>query len=142
MKTTFLTVALVSFAPCVFAAETFCGTGRLHPIDLQFQREMDQSGGVTVDIRNAQGRAYESWDKELNREYRELMALLSSEEKVSLREAQRAWLSFRDAESKFWWSESISDGGTLQPVIVSDYGIELLKERVCQLATYKQVATP
>ncbi len=142
MKTFFLTVAIATLAPCAYATDTFCDTGRTHPIDAQFQREMDQSGGVTVDMRNAQGRAYESWDRELNKVYRELMTLLSAEEKSLLRDAQRAWLTFRDTESKFWWSESISGGGTLQPVIVSDYSTELLKARVCQLTKYKKVAAP
>ncbi len=140
MKKKILAIALAAFAPCVFAVEPFCDTGRPHPIDLQFESEMAQSGGVTVDMRNAQGKAHEAWDNELNREYRELMATLSGDEKDSLREAQRAWLSFRDAEQKVWWLESISGDGTLQPVIVSDFGSDLLRARVCQLARYKRAA--
>lgn len=49
--------------------------------------------------------------------------------KPPLRDAQRAWLSFRDTEANFWWTEGISGGGT--------YSIELLKARVCQLTQYK-----
>lgn len=142
MKTTSFAIALIVFAPCTYAADLFCDTGRIHPVDALFELEMDQSGGVTVDMRNAQGKAHEGWDRELNRVYRELMDLLSPEEKVLLRDAQRSWLSFRDTEAKLWWSESISGGGTLQPVNVSGYGIELLKERVCQLTQYKNAAAP
>ena len=141
MKTIFLAIALSVFMPCTYAADTFCDTARIHPIDAELEKEMDQSGGVTVKMLNAQSTAYESWDKLLNREYKELMTILSPEEKVRLRDAQRAWISFRDAETEFWWSESISDGGTLQPIIVFGYGIDLLKERVCQLSTYNKVAT-
>lgn len=140
MKAILFFITLTVLAPCAYAADAFCDTGRIHPIDAQFKREMDKSNGITVNMRNAQGTAYVSWDRELNRVYKELMAILSVDEKLRLRDAQRAWLTFRDAETKFWWSESISDGGTLQPVVVADHNIELLKARVCQLYKYKKVA--
>lgn len=142
MKKILLAIAFIALAPCAYAAEPFCNTDSIHPIDAQFEREMDKSGGVTPLMRDAQDRAYDQWDRELNWEYKELMSLLSAEEKDSLKKAQRAWLAFRDAETTFWWSESISDGGTLQPVIVSGYGLDLLKARVCQLITYKSVVSP
>lgn len=58
------------------AAENFCDTGSPHPIDEEFDHRVAQSGGVTVHIRNAQAEAYERWDAELNRIYRELTDLL------------------------------------------------------------------
>lgn len=112
------------------AAEPFCNTNSVHPIDAQLEREMNASGGVTEHMRNAQGRAYEQWDRELNIVYKELMSYLSAEEQDSLRKVQKVWLVFRDAETEFLWSESISGGGTLQAIIVSDYSLELLKTRV------------
>lgn len=140
MKKTVLALSLAAFAPLALAAEPFCDSGHPHPIDVQFERDMDASGGVTLEMRNAQGRAYKRWDTELNMEYRELMANLSAEEKAALKKAQRAWLTFREAESEFWWTESLSGGGTLQPVIVADQSISLLKARVCQLRRYKDMA--
>ncbi|GGD04522.1 lysozyme inhibitor LprI family protein [Halopseudomonas salina] len=140
MKTIFFIIALATFAPWSYAADVFCDTGRIHPIDDQFALELEQSGGTTVDIRNAQGNAHEGWDRELNRVYRELMDILPAEEKLLLRDAQRAWLNFRDTEARFWWSENISGGGTMQPINVSGYGIEQLKGRVCQLSKYEQAA--
>lgn len=137
MKKTLLAIALAAFVPWVSAAQPFCDTESIHPIDARFEHDMQQSGGVSANMRDAQSKAYASWDGELNREYRELMALLSAEEKAALRAAQRAWLAFRDAEISFFWSESISGGGTLQPIIISDQAMALLKARVCQLARYK-----
>lgn len=142
MKKTLLAFALVAFVPFVYAAQPFCDSGSIHPIDAQFAKDMAQSGGVTADMRDAQGKAYTSWDRELNREYRELMALLSTDEQAALRSTQRAWLVFRDAEISFFWSEHISGGGTLQPVIIADLAMELLKTRVCQLTRYRTVETP
>ncbi|GAA3902539.1 hypothetical protein GCM10022228_11160 [Halomonas cibimaris] len=140
MKKTVLVLSLAAFAPLALAAETFCDSGHPHPIDVQFERDMDASGGVTLDMRNAQGRAYKGWDTELNMAYQELMESLAADEQAALKKAQLAWLKFREAETEFWWSESISGGGTLQPVIVASHAIELLKERVCQLKQYKQAA--
>lgn len=142
MKVTFTAIALTLFAPFSVANELFCDSGSVHPIDAQFALEMEQSGGVTLDMRNAQGNAHDAWDKELNRVYRELMDVLSADEKALLRDAQRAWLTFREAETKLWWTESASGGGTLQPISVAGYSIELLKSRVCQLSRYKHAATP
>lgn len=140
MKKSLLALSLAAFAPLVLAAEPFCDSGHPHPIDVQFERDMDASGGVTLEMRNAQGRAYERWDTELNMEYRELMANLAADEKAALKKAQRAWLTFREAEAEFWWTESISGGGTLQPVIVAGHSIDLLKARVCRLRQYKHAA--
>ena len=142
MKKLLVSIALLALAPWVHAADGFCGTDSVHPIDARFEQEIAQSGGVTVDMRDAQTRAYESWDKELNKIYGELMSLLSAEEKVLLRDAQRAWLGFRESEAKLWMAESISGEGTLQPIVVSDFGRELLKARVCQLTGYKEAASP
>ena len=136
MKKIFLAIGLVVLAPLASAAEPFCNTNSVHPIDAQLEREMNASGGVTEHMRNAQGRAYKQWDRELNIVYKELMNHLSAEEQDSLRKAQKAWLVFRDAETEFLWSESISGGGTLQAIIVSDYSLELLKTRVCQLSNF------
>lgn len=135
-----LALSLAAFAPLALAAEPFCDTEHPHPIDVQFERDMDASGGVTLKMRNAQGQAYKRWDTELNMAYQELMRSLATEEQAALKKAQRAWLKFREAESEFWWTESISGGGTLQPVIVSDQSISLLKARVCQLKRYKHAA--
>lgn len=41
------------------------------------------------------------WDRELNRYYRELEAVLSADEKALLLTSQRAWLKTRDASEKF-----------------------------------------
>lgn len=136
MKKILLAIGLVVLVPFASAAEPFCKTNSVHPIDAQLEREMNASGGVTEHMRNAQNRAYEQWDRELNIVYKELMGHLSAEEKDSLRKAQKAWLVFRDAETEFFWSESISGGGTLQPITVSGYSLDLVKTRVCQLSNF------
>jgi uncharacterized protein YecT (DUF1311 family) len=129
------------FASPVFAAENFCDTGKPHPIDVWFEQAMDKTQGITINIRNVQGEAYSRWDEELNRVYTELLTKLKGPDKNRLKEAQRAWIKFQDAEVAWLWSKAMyGQGGTLAPVIVSDVGRDFLKQRVCQLERYKKMA--
>jgi uncharacterized protein YecT (DUF1311 family) len=43
-----------------------------------------------------------SWDKKLNEAYKELLSTARPEQKAALRAAQRAWLSFRDANCQYY----------------------------------------
>src|SRR5262249_55786293 len=123
------------------AAENFCDTGKPHPIDVWFERAIDKADRITVNIRIVQVEAYSRWDKELNRVYSELLTKLKEPDKKRLKEAQRAWIKFRDAEVEWLWSQAMyGQGGTLAPVIVSDVGRDFLKERVCQLQRYNKMA--
>ncbi|HEU4510019.1 MAG TPA: lysozyme inhibitor LprI family protein [Pyrinomonadaceae bacterium] len=136
-----IALLLAVFASPAFAADNFCDTGKPHPIDVWFEQAMDQAGGITTNIRTVQAEAYSRWDKELNRVYSELLTKLKASDRSRLRQAQSAWVRFRDAEIKWLWSRAMyGEGGTLAPVVISDIGRGLLKERVCQLQRYKNMA--
>lgn len=137
MKKFLLSLALSTIAIPVLAAEPFCKTGKAHPIDIQLERETSSGHVTTASIMDAEQKAYERWDAELNRLYKELMSALEPEDQVTLRNAQRAWLAFREAESKVWWLEQVSDGGSLQRIIVATHSREMLKQRVCELSIYR-----
>jgi len=120
-----------------FAAEKFCGGDKPHVIDAWLDQELDKTKGVTVDIRNAQTEAYNRWDSELNRVYKELIGQLSQADRKYLQESQQAWLKYRDLDAKFFWTDSMyGSQGTAGPVMASDSGRQLVKDRVCQLKTY------
>ncbi len=122
--------------------EKFCDMGEPHVIDIWFAEEMDKTGGITVNIRDVQAEAYSRWDKELNLVYGELLKKLDGESKKQLKEAQRAWIAFRDAEFKLIWAEGLYGGigGTLAPIAVSDASREIVRQRVCTLRQYQKVA--
>ncbi len=124
----------------VLAQENFCDTGKPHAIDLWFEKEMDKTEGVTVNIRNVQSDAYSRWDKELNRVYGGLLTKLNDADKKRLREAQRAWLKFFEAETELLWAEALfGSGGTSAPVAVSDRAREMVRQRVCTLLRYQKL---
>lgn len=61
--------------------------------------------------------AYEKADAAMNDTYRRLMAKLGESDKALLREAERAWIGYRDKACAF--ESSGTEGGSIPPMIVS-----------------------
>ena len=82
---------------------------------------------------NAQVRAeFEQADAELNKTYEALLAKLpDAESKQKLKESQRAWLTFRDAEAAFVADQT--RGGSITPTIRYETMAELTQQRIKQL---------
>lgn len=67
-------------------------------------------------------------DKQLNAAYAALLATISADGKTSLRDAERAWLAFRDKECAF---ESLgSAGGSVQPMVIAQCRQRLTEARI------------
>ena len=75
------------------------------------------------------GAAYEAWDAALNDAYGALMKTLTAEEAGKLRDAQRAWIAFRDAESNFLASLMTPDRGTIMRITTNAMMTDLVKQR-------------
>jgi hypothetical protein len=82
---------------------------------------------------NAQARKdFERVDAELNKIYQSLLAKLAdTEAKNKLRESQRAWLAFRDAEAAFATDQV--RGGSAAPVLRWTSMTQTTEQRVKQL---------
>lgn len=140
MRALVILIFVLSASPAI-SGENFCNTGKSHQIDRWYENAMKETGGITVNIRNVQSKAYARWDKELNRVYSDIMAKLNKQDKIKLRASQRAWIKFRDAEVKWLWSGAMyGQGGTMAPIIVSDIGRGYVKQRVCELMRYNKMA--
>lgn len=74
-------------------------------------------------------------DAALNRAYSEVMARLEPSGKARLRDAQRAWLTFRDKECMF--ESSGSDGGSVAPMIALNCYAALTDQRAHALAGFR-----
>ena len=57
---------------------------------------------------------FEAADKKMNAAYQKLLGVLEDEGKTTLREAQRAWLTWRDAQAEF--DSHQFAGGKLRPL--------------------------
>ena len=108
-----------------------------HPIDIQLSKCLDDTANqTTVGMRQCAYAAMNGWDTELNKNYQALLGKLSLEGQGALRDAQRAWLSFRDEQfafnNEFYMSEM---QGTMFQVIATSTNMELVKARALELET-------
>ena len=92
--------------------------------DPQTQFEINACAGI--EYRNA--------DKKLNQVYQQLMPKLSTTRKQKLILAQRAWISFRDANCEF--ERSQFEGGTMASGTQAGCLAQLTKTRTVQLEEY------
>src|SRR5256885_10303883 len=86
-----------------------------------------------ADMNDCWGREYKAADATLNQVYRQLVALTDDEEKSQLKEAQRAWLKYRDANCDF-----VADqykGGTMRPMIYAICLEDMTRNRTAELRT-------
>lgn len=77
------------------------------------------------------GKEYKSADATLNQVYRQLVAKLNDEERAELKDAQTAWLKYRDANCTF-----VADqykGGTIRPMIEALCLADVTRNRTAEL---------
>ena len=96
---------------------------------------MDKSGGVTVDMLNCISAETELQDARLNKAYKEVMAQLSPVRKKQLKDAQRAWLKYRDANCNFYADE---DGGSMATIASNDCFLSATASRARELEGFKE----
>ena len=64
------------------------------------------------------------------------MSKLPQKKKELLKNAQKKWLAFRDAESELSYALDPNEGGTLQQVSSGSFAYDMLKKRVTDLEGY------
>ncbi|MGE5478950.1 MAG: lysozyme inhibitor LprI family protein [Chloroflexota bacterium] len=80
--------------------------------------------------------AYADYDKLLNKYYQKLTKKLSAGDKNTLKDAQSAWIKFRDNEIKLAQTlakEEYSGGGTIQNLNLASLNMQITKQRVAQI---------
>ena len=99
-----------------------------------FHQCMDAAGGVTPRMHDCIGTESAIWDKRLNAAYTSIMASddYSPAVKAKLREAQRAWIAFKE-KGCLADGDLEAEGGTLSSVIAADCELRLTAERATHL---------
>lgn len=87
---------------------------------------MDKAGGVTYDMVECSSAELSLQDARLNLAYKNAMGVLSSESKNRLREAQRIWIKFRDADCSIYYNLS---GGTMDSLNGAGCELSMTQER-------------
>lgn len=77
------------------------------------------------------GKEYKKADVELNAVYQKLVAMLDEEQKTQLKEAQLAWLKYRDLHCEF--AADQYKGGSLRPTIMATCLLDVTTTRTTEL---------
>ncbi|MDB9514244.1 lysozyme inhibitor LprI family protein [Kamptonema animale CS-326] len=90
--------------------------------------------GNTLEMRKCASDSYAVADKKLNQVYQQNISKLSGEYKNRLIQAQRAWITFRDATCNFEAAEAL--GGTLESLVYTGCLERVTSERTAYLQRY------
>ena len=96
----------------------------------QYATCMDESDGVTIDMRSCIGEEYLVQDAKLNFAYKKLSAQLTAGRKQQLVTAQRLWIQYRDANCEFY---ADPEGGTLATINSATCGLDETARRAKEL---------
>src|SRR5258706_1478780 len=110
-----------------------------HPIDKALEACVEKDGS-NAGIIECTGKAYQAWDKELNKNYGALMRKLKPAQKEALKSAQLEWIKHRDADFKL--IDSIFDTleGTMYISMRIESRTEPVKARALLLKSYLDLA--
>jgi uncharacterized protein YecT (DUF1311 family) len=108
------------------------GQEQTHPIDKALEACIDKNGS-TAGMVECTDKAYAAWDKELNKNYGELMRALKPSQKETLRLAQLEWIKYRDLDFKLIDSLYDTMQGTMYIPMRIDARMELVKKRAQEL---------
>ena len=119
MKVTMMFLFLILFSSAIATGQ---GTKKTEPCaDAQTQADMNICWG----------NQYKAADAQLNKTYQQLAALLEADEKASLKNAENAWIKYRDANCDF-----VADqykGGTIRPMIYAMCLADVTNNRTTEL---------
>ena len=95
----------------------------------RYNKCMDASGGVTVNMLNCIADEIAAQDARLNTAYSDARSELSEERREALLAAQRLWISYRDANCNFY----ATAGGTLAQVVSNECFLRETTQRATEL---------
>ena len=138
MKT--LAASLLLLAPFVLIAQSH--PQQAHPIDVAYEACMAvDTNQTTYGMMMCAQQAEEAWDKELNLHYKKLITLLTAEKQAQLKDSQRKWLAYRDAEFKFSGDLHYNMEGTMYRPMAAYREAEIVRSRALELKGYVDLKT-
>jgi uncharacterized protein YecT (DUF1311 family) len=115
----------------------FGQTEKEHPIDIDMQNCLDSSENYTTKgMTDCVVRATEKWDEELNKNYQELLTLLTAEQTDKLKIAQRKWVEYRNKEIEFSNQLYYDMQGTMWIPVAAQTKLDLTRKRTIELESY------
>ena len=90
--------------------------------------------GNAFEQKKALRKMEKEWDKELNIVYQKIMKTVNPVTRNKLRNAQRAWIKYRDSEIENSYYINNPDGGSMGILFSLNTAAKLTEERAVQLA--------
>jgi len=118
-----LTAILIS------ATLTMLSAGEIH-YSSQYQSCLDNSGGVTSNMRLCIKSELKYQDRLLNRYYKQAMKVLDTNRRKELKKVQRLWMKYRDAKCGLDYGLT---GGTMDLVIGDGCLVDMTAQRADEL---------
>jgi hypothetical protein len=117
--------------------EAWCGTAQPHRIDSKLKKRLENAG-TTLEIRDIQSDAHLEWEAEEQLLVKKIIKVVDSKVNRNVFLAtQDAWNRFIDLHSKWLFTSAMyGDAGTLGPIDVSSWHLELRRFHVCELNRY------
>lgn len=113
-----------------------------YPIDFELQKCLGSNeNSTTQGMTECIVKAADSWDKELNKNFKILLGLLTVEQKEKLKESQRQWIKYRDKELEFSRSFYTQMQGTMWIPVAAQTRLKLTKQRTVELSDYISTLT-
>lgn len=106
-----------------------CGHVPNHPIGYAVGRYIAEKDSSTAGMRRATHLGTKAWDAELNRIYK----ALGGAKNKPLRDAQRAWMAYRDAQVNYLQQNYTKKQGTIWPLICAGHVLEITKRQAILL---------
>ena len=133
MKTNLLLIALLALAMPLRADDE-----KKHPIDQAMDAAMERDSS-TAGMVNAVSKANKDWDKEMNALYQDLKKTMKPEEWAALVTAQKAWIVYRDAQTKSIVETYGHMEGTMYIPMSASEVMEITKDRALFLKSLKEM---
>jgi uncharacterized protein YecT (DUF1311 family) len=134
MRRLFSTLVLL----CASAVLAMAQEPTQHPIDKALDACIDRNGS-TAGMVECTDKAYAAWDKELNKNYGELMRTVKPKQKEALRLSQLEWIKHRDLEFKFIDSMFDTFQGTMYIPMRVGAHLDVIKQRAIALKSHLDV---
>jgi uncharacterized protein YecT (DUF1311 family) len=109
-------------------------------VSQDYTRCMDAAAGVTPAMIECSGRETARWDQRLNAAYRGIAAShdLSERTKAEIRDAQRAWIAYRD-KACIAAGDVVAEGGSLSRIVANDCFMRMTAQRAVEM---EELASP
>jgi len=97
-----------------------------------FKQCIDNSGGVTLKMRQCNGAEIKRHDKLLNANYKKAMKVLSLNKKTELKKVQREWIKYREMKCGF---EGSMTGGSMDLIMSGACILDMTAVRAKELGS-------